>query len=53
MGTNQKEDGPVKTAHREIEATLTGCIRMLKGIINTWMLTVITTQLNTLKGSRL
>ena len=54
MGTTQKEDGPVKTACKEIEAMLTGCIRVLKGITATWTLTAITTtQSNTLEGSRL
>ena len=54
MGTNQKEDGPVKTACREIEAMLTGCIRVLKGVVTMRTLTAImTTQTNTLKGGRL
>ena len=32
MGTNQKEDSPVKMACRVIEVTLTGCVSVFKGI---------------------
>ena len=53
MGTNQKEDSPVKMACRVIEVMLTGCNGVFKGVIMSWTLTAITTQLNTLEGSRL
>ena len=53
MGTNQKEDSPVKMVRRVIEVLLMGCIGVFKGIITSQMLTAITTQSNTLKGSRL
>ena len=52
-GTNQKEDGPVKAVCRVIEITLMGCVSVFKGIDALRMLTVITTQSNTLEGSRL
>ena len=53
MGTNWKEDSPVKMAHRVIKIMLTGCIGVFKGVIASQMLTAITTQSNTLKGNRL
>ena len=52
-GTNRKEDSPVKMAHRVVKITLTGCISVFKGVITSQTLTAITTQSNTLKGSRL
>ena len=53
MGTNRKEDSPVKTAHRVIEVMLTGCNGVSKGIVASQTLTATTTQSNTLEGSRL
>ena len=53
MGTTQKEDSPVKAAHRVIEVMLTGCVGVFKGIDALRTLTIITTQTNTLEGSRL
>ena len=32
MGTNQKEVGPVQTAHEVLEITLTGCVGAFPGI---------------------
>ena len=32
MGTNRKEDSPVKPARRVIEVMLTGCVGVFKGI---------------------
>ena len=52
-GTNRKEDSPVKTACRVIEVTLTGCNGVFRGVDASWMLTIMTTQSNTLEGSRL
>ena len=52
-GTNQKEDSPVKTARGEIKVMLMGCIEVFKGVITSRTLTAITTQSNTLEGSRL
>ena len=44
MGTNQKEDSPVKVAHRVVEVTLTGCDGVSRGIDASQTLTIITTQ---------
>ena len=52
-GTNRKEDSPVKMARRVIELTLMGCDGVFRGVDASWMLTIITTQSNTLEGSRL
>ena len=43
----------MKAAHRVIEVTLTGCVSVFKGVDALRMLTIITTQTNTLEGSRL
>ena len=53
MGTNRKEDSPVKTAHRVIEVMLTGCNGVFRGVDASQMLAIIKTQSNTLAGSRL
>ena len=53
MGTNRKEDSPVKTACRVIEVMLTGCNGVFRGVNTLQTLTIITTQSNTLEGSRL
>ena len=53
MGTNRKEDSPVQMAHRVVEVMLTGCNGVSRGVDVWRTLTIITTQLNTLKGSRL
>ena len=43
----------MKTAHRVIEVTLTGCNGMFRGVDASQTLTTIRTQSNTLEGSRL
>ena len=53
MGTNQKEDSPVKAACRVIEVMLMGFNSVFRGIDKSLMLTIIKTQSNTLEGSRL
>ena len=53
MGTNWKEDTPVKMACRVIKVMLTGCNSVFKGIDASRALTAITTQSNILEGSRL
>ena len=54
MGTNQKEDSPVKMVRRVIEVTLMGCNGVFRGIDASQTLTTITTQSIHLKevGSR-
>ena len=32
MGTNQKEDSPVKMVRRVIEVMLTGCVGVFRGV---------------------
>ena len=51
MGTNWKEDSPVKTAHRVIEVMLTGCNGVFRGIDALRTLIIIKIQSNTLEGS--
>ena len=53
MGTNRKEDSPVKMACRVIKVTLTGCNGVFRGVDALQMLTIIITQSSTLEGSRL
>ena len=44
MGTNRKEDSPVKAARREVEVMLTGCNGVFRGVNALRTLTIITTQ---------
>ena len=41
MGTNQKEDSPVKTVRRVVKVTLMGCDGVFRGIDASRMLTIM------------